>query len=138
MYELEPRLLFSIMLWNCFFFNVVSYTNIQGKVIESPKICIILIEMLFQPCVFSASKVFMIGEISFWFTQKELTLALVLYANCGSVLPLFIGIHFDAKKSLKRLAFTWKSELNLLFLLYKNRFNIEPICFGSWFRLVII
>ena len=59
----------------------------------------------------------------------------VLYANCGSILLLFIGVHIDAKKSLKRLAFTRRSEINLLltskrridgiFLLYKNRFNID-------------
>ena len=59
----------------------------------------------------------------------------VIYENCGSVLPLFIGAHIDAKKSLKRFAFTQNSEINLLltskggingtFLLYKNRFNFD-------------
>ena len=57
---------------------------------------------------------------------------MLIYANCGSVLLLFIGIHSDANKSLERLAFTRNSEINLLltseggidgiFLLYKNWF----------------
>ena len=51
------------------------------------------------------------------------------------MLPLFIGAHIDAKKSLKRFAFTQNSEINLLltskggingtFLLYKNCFNFD-------------
>ena len=77
----------------------------------------------------------MISEISFLLSQKELILTLVLYADYFSVLPLFIGVHIDVKKSLKRLAFTRKSEINLLltskggidgiFLLYENQFNID-------------
>ena len=68
-------------------------------------------------------------------------LTLVLHANCGSILPLFIGVHIDAKKSLKRLAFTGKSEINLLltgkrgidgiFLLYKNWFKIDQYVLGA-------
>ena len=74
-------------------------------------------------------------------SRKELILTSVLYANCGSLLPLFIGLLIDAKKSLKRLAFTQKSERNILltrkegidgiFLLYKNWFNIGKCVLGA-------
>ena len=67
--------------------------------------------------------------------REELILTLVLYANGGIVLPLFIGVHIEAKKSLNRLALVQKSETNLpftnkgeiarIFLLYKNLFNID-------------
>ena len=46
---------------------------------------------------------------------KELILTLVLYANGGIVLPLFIGVYIEAKKSLNRLALVQKSETNLPF-----------------------
>ena len=69
------------------------------------------------------------------YTRKKLVLTLVLYANGGIVLPLFIGVHIEAKKSLNRLALVQKSETNLpftnkggiagIFLLYKNLFNID-------------
>ena len=62
--------------------------------------------------------------------SEGINLDIGLICNCVSVLPLFIGVHADAKKSLKRLAFTQKSEINLLltnkgdinsiFLLYKK------------------
>ena len=96
-------------------------------------------------------KVFMISEISFLLTRKELILTSVLYANCGSVLRLFIGVHIDAKKSLNRLAFIQKSEINLLLtskgsidgisLLYKNWFNIDQYVLGAalgLLRLLVI
>ena len=67
---------------------------------------------------------------------KELTLTLVLHANGGIVLPLFIGVHIEAnKKSLNRLALVQKYETNLpftnkggiagIFLVYKSVFNID-------------
>ena len=65
----------------------------------------------------------------------------VLYVNCDSVLPLFISTHINAKKSLKRLVFTQKSEIILLlaskggidgiFLLCKNWFNINQYVLGA-------
>ena len=65
----------------------------------------------------------------------------VLCANCGSVLPLFIGVHIDAKKSAKRFDFIQKSEKKLLltskggingiFLFYKNQFNIDQYVVGA-------
>ena len=65
----------------------------------------------------------------------------VLCVNCGSVLPLFIYVHIDTKKSLKRLVFTRNSEINLsltskggiddIFLLYKNQINIDQYVLGA-------
>ena len=50
----------------------------------------------------------------------------------------FTGVHIDAKKSLNRLAFMQRSEMNLLlvsncgiFLLYKNCFNIDQYVLGA-------
>ena len=81
----------------------------------------------------------------------ELILTSVLYANSGTVLPLFTGVHIHAKKSLNRLAFIQKSEINLLLtskgcidgisLLYKNRFNIDQYVLGAalgLLRLLVI
>ena len=126
---------------NFFSSSAISNTNIRDKAIGSPQISIIFIEILSQPCVFFVSKVFVISEISFLLSQKELILTLVLYADYFSVLPLFIGVHIDVKKSLKRLAFTRKSEINLLltskggidgiFLLYENQFNIDQYVLGA-------
>ena len=120
---------------NFFSFKVVANNNKRGKAIGSPQICIIFIEILSQSCALFALKVFMISDISFWLTGKELILTFILYANWSSVFPLFICAHIDAKKSLERLAFTQKSEIDLLltskggidgiFLLYKNWFNID-------------
>ena len=115
---------------NFFSFSAVSNTNIRGKAIWSLQIGINFSEILSQPYAFSASKVFMIVKISFWMTLKEF-----------SILSLFTGIHIGEKKSLKRLAFTQKSEINLLltskrgingiFLLYKNWFNIDQYVLGT-------
>ena len=70
--------------------------------------------------------------------RKELILTLVLYANGGIVLPLFIGVHFEARKSLNRLALVQKPETNLpfttkerIFLLYKNLLNIDQYFLGA-------
>ena len=66
---------------------------------------------------------------------------LALHANGGIVLPLFIGVHIEAKKSLNRLALVQKSKTNLpftnkggitgIFLLYKNLFNIDQYVLGA-------
>ena len=70
--------------------------------------------------------------------RKELILTLVPYANGGIVLPLFIGVHIEAKKSLNRLALVQKPETNLpfttkgrIFLLYKNLLNIDHYFLGA-------
>ena len=62
--------------------------------------------------------------------RKELILMLALHANGGIVLPLFIGVYIEAKKSLNKLALVRNSETNLpftnkgviggIFLLYKT------------------
>ena len=38
---------------------------------------------------------------------------MVLYENNGNTLQAFISVHIDAKKLLKRFAFSQKSETNL-------------------------
>ena len=73
--------------------------------------------------------------------RNELILTLVLYANGGTALPLFVGVHTEAKKSLNRLALVQKPEINLsftnkgwiagIFLLYKNLFNIDQYVLGA-------
>ena len=73
----------------------------------------------------------MISEIPFSLTQKKLILTSVLYANCGSVHPLFIGVHIDAKK-LKKIAFKRKSEINLM-LTSKGRYIDTSPCLVSFY-----
>ena len=73
--------------------------------------------------------------------RKELILTLVLYADGGILLPLFIGVYIEAKKLLNRLALAKKSETNLpftnkggiagIFLLYKNLVNIDQYVLGA-------
>ena len=73
--------------------------------------------------------------------RKELILTLVFYANGAIVLPLFIGVHVEAKNSLNRLDLSQKYETNLpflnkggiagTFLLYKNLFNIDQCVLGA-------
>ena len=96
------------MSGNVFSFNAVSNSNLRGKAIEPPQICIIFFEILPQACALFESRFFMINEISLWFMRKELILTLVFYANGGIVLPLFIGVHIEANKSLNRLALVRK------------------------------
>ena len=45
--------------------------------------------------------------------SNNVILSLVLYENNGNTLQAFIGVHIDAKKLLKRFAFSQKSETNL-------------------------
>ena len=85
------------MSGNFFSFNAVSNSNLRGKAIDSPQICIIFIEILSQPCALFESRFFMVSLISLGFMLKELILTLVLNANGGNVLPLFIGVHIEAK-----------------------------------------
>ena len=47
--------------------------------------------------------------------RNELILTLVLYANGGTVLPVFVGVRIEAKKSLNKLALVQKPEINLPF-----------------------
>ena len=46
-------------------------------------------------------------------TSNDVILALVLYENNGDTPEFFICVHIDAKKLLKRFAFSQKSETNL-------------------------
>ena len=39
---------------------------------------------------------------------KELVVTLVLYANGGIVLPLFIGVYIEAKKIIKQISSSTK------------------------------
>ena len=87
----------------------VTGKGVKQRVIDYP-----LNTQLSQQCAFSASEVFVISEISFSLTRKELILTSMLYANCDSVLPFFIVVYSGARKSLKRLAFTRMSEMKLL------------------------
>ena len=73
--------------------------------------------------------------------QKKLIPPLLLYVNGGIVLPLFIGVHKEAKKSVNILASIQKSETDLaftnkggisgIFLSYKNLFNIDQCVLGD-------
>ena len=53
---------------------------------------------------------FIIANISFSVTLKDLILLLVLYEKGGKQLVLSIGVHVEAKKLLKMFAFLRKSE----------------------------
>ena len=44
----------------------------------------------------------MINEISLGSTLKKLIVTLVLYTNGGNALTSFIGVHYNAKQSLKK------------------------------------
>ena len=86
------------------------------------------------------SNVFIIANVSFSVTLKDLILLPVLYQKDGKLLVLSMGVHIVAKKSLKMFAFQEKSEINLpstrrgsivgSFLLSK-RFNIVQYIFGE-------
>ena len=45
--------------------------------------------------------------------SNDVILALVLYENKGNKLEFFIGVHIDAKRLLKRFAFSQKSDTSL-------------------------
>ena len=69
--------------------------------------------MLSQPWGLLGSNVFIIANISFSITWKDLILLPVLYEKDGKQLALSIGVHIAAKKLLKMFAFLQKSETNL-------------------------
>ena len=87
------------------------------------------------------SNVFIIANISFSVTLKDLILLPVLYQKDGKLLVLSIGVHIVAKKLLKMFAFLQKSEINLpltrrgsivgSFLLLSKQFNIVQYIFGE-------
>ena len=137
-------------IWEFLSLSAVSNFNSRGKTIDSSQIYVIFIEILSQPCAFSGSKVFIINEISFWVTRKEVILELVLYANRSNELPLFIDVHNDGKRSLNKLSFVEKCATKLLLiskretvgilLLHKDRFNFDQYVLGAVFgfsRLLI-
>ena len=56
---------------------------------------------------------FLLLIISSSVKSNDVILALVLYENNDNTLEFFIGVHIDAKKLLKRFAFSQKLEKNL-------------------------
>ena len=84
---------------------------------------------------------FIIANISFSITWKDLILFPVLYEKDVKQLALSIGVHIVAKKLLKTFAFLQKSETNLpstrrggiveIFLSQSKRFNIVQYVFGE-------
>ena len=86
----------------------------NGKISDWLQIFIILIDILSQPWALLGSNVFIIANISFSVTWKDLILLPVLYEKDGKQLVLSIGVYIEAKKLLKMFAFLQKSEINLL------------------------
>ena len=54
----------------------------------------------------AGSKFFIINDVSSSVISNDVILALVLYENNGNTLEFFISVHIDAKKLLKRFAFS--------------------------------
>ena len=86
----------------------------NGKISDWLQIFIILIDILSQPWALLGSNDFIIANISFSVTWKDLILLPVLYEKDGKQLVLSIGVYIEAKKLLKMFAFLQKSEINLL------------------------
>ena len=82
--------------------------NFNGKISDWLQIFIILIDIS-QPWALLRSNVFIIANISFSVTWKDLILLPVLYEKDGKQLVLSIGVHIEAKKLLKMFAFLQKS-----------------------------
>ena len=61
----------------------------------------------------TGSKFFIINDMSSSVISNNIILALVLYKNNGNKLEFFIGVHIDAKRLLKRFAFSQKPETDL-------------------------
>ena len=59
------------------------------------------------------SSAFIINNMSCSEILKEFNFLLVLYVKGGNTLEFFIGVQIDAKKPLKRYAFTLKSDTKL-------------------------
>ena len=66
--------------------------------------------ILLQPWVLLGSNVFIIANISFSVTRKDLILLPVLHEKNGKQLALSIGVDIEAKMLLKMYAFSQKSE----------------------------
>ena len=61
-------------------------------------------------CALVGSSDFIISNMFFSAAWKEFILQFLLQEKYGRVLALFIGVHNNAKKLLKRLTFLLKSE----------------------------
>ena len=85
----------------------------NGKISDWLQIFIILIDILSQPWALLESNVFIIANISFSVTWKDLILLPVLYEKDSKQLALSIGVYIETKKLLKKFAFLQKSETNL-------------------------
>ena len=104
--EQEQHLPFSIFL-DC------SKIIFKSKISIWLLIFIIFIEIFPQTWALLGSKVFITVSMSFSVTWKELILLPILYEKDGKKLALSTGVHIEAKKLLKMLAFTQKYETNL-------------------------
>ena len=88
----------------------------KGLTIDWSHVFIIRIEISSQPWALLTCSALIILNISWslnW--NEESSTAGVFYTKWGKVLPLFSGVHFDVKNSLKWFAFFPKSHSNLLF-----------------------
>ena len=90
---------------------------LNGSVITESQISSILIEMWSWPCALLTFSFLIIFRISSFLMLSANNLLLVLKIFLeGNILLLLIGVHWEAKKSLKRLAFSMKSDTILLFI----------------------
>ena len=85
----------------------------KGTVKDSLQILIIFIDILPQPWALAGSRFLIINDMSSFVISNNIILALVLYKNNGNKPEFFTGVHIDAKKLLKRFAFSQKSDTNL-------------------------
>ena len=74
------------------------------------KISFILIDKLSYPGGLVVSNDFIVSKISFSIIWKMITL---MFERGDNILEFFMREHINPKKSIKRLAFLWKSEINL-------------------------
>ena len=84
----------------------------KGIVITSLQIWIILIDKLSYPWAVLGSNDFNIDSISFSEILKDFILEYILYEENEKAFPLFIGVHIDTKKLLKKFPFSKQSETN--------------------------
>ena len=77
------------------------------------------------------SSAFIINNMSCSEILKEFNFLLVPYVKGGNTLEFFIGVQIDAKKSLKRFAFTLKSDTKLPLI---SNGGIAGIVFGEVFE----
>ena len=90
------------------------------KISDWLQIFIILINILSQPWALLGSNVFIIANISFSVTWKDLILLLVLYEKDGKQLVLSIGVHIETKKLLKMFDFLQTPETIKTFVKVKT------------------